>query len=225
MKNISIIILCLSMLGFMSACKNSKGPKAEVGEAAKVEQKSGQTLTVNTDASKIMWEGYKPGTTHTGTIDIQSGNVLVSNGKVVGGSFVIDMSSIVVTDLEGDMKANLENHLKGTTEGKENDFFNVAEFPTAEFVITKTTALQNDPEGNVLVYGNLTMKGIEKEISGFKAQVNIQEDGSLTVQAPLFTIDRTQWKIEFMSKSILGELAERFVNDEIGLKIRLMANP
>ena len=47
------------------------------------------------------------------------------DGDNLGGSFVMDMTSIVVTDIDGDGKRNLEGHLK------DDDFFGVNEFPTA----------------------------------------------------------------------------------------------
>jgi hypothetical protein len=38
-----------------------------------------------------------------------------------------------------------------------------------------------------------------------------------------FEIDRTKWGIEYMSKSIFDDLKERFIYDEIELKVVLKA--
>ena len=61
---------------------------------------------------------------------------------------MIDMNSITVLDLEGDYKANLEAHLKGTVDEKADDFFNVNQFPTANFEVTKIGELTNNPDAN-----------------------------------------------------------------------------
>ena len=65
------------------------------------------------------------------------------------------------------------------------------------------------------------MKDQTKQVS-FKA--NITTDGKMVkVSAPKFTIDRTQWKVTYGSKSIFDNLKDKFINDEIGLQIELAA--
>jgi polyisoprenoid-binding protein YceI len=97
----------------------------------------------------------------------------------------------------------------------------VKKYPTAKFEITKVTDLAGNPDANSLVYGNLTMKDQTKQVS-FKA--NIATDGKMVkVSAPKFTIDRTQWKVTYGSKSIFDNLKDKFINDEIGLQIELAA--
>ena len=164
----------------------------------------------------ITWTGSKPAGTHTGTINLQSGAVQVA-GDAITGSFVIDMNSITNTDLEGDSKASLEAHLKGTAEGKEDHFFNVAEHPTASFEVTGVT----DNAGVKTMQGNLTIKGITKNIE-FPVTYAIEGD-MMTLSSKTFTIDRTQWGIEFMSKSILDDLKDGFISDDMEITISLKA--
>src|SRR6056300_966691 len=72
---------------------------------------------VKTAESKVVWKGYKVTGSHEGTIDLKSGSLSFNEDKLVGGEFVMDMTSLVCTDLEGDSKGKLEGHLKS------DDFF------------------------------------------------------------------------------------------------------
>ncbi len=203
------------------ACKQSTGEAAEVSEAAEVAETTGTTVAVDTDNSVINWEGSKPTGTHVGTINLSEGSVAIADGKVTGGSFVIDMNTITDTDLEGDMKVGLENHLKGYSEGKEDHFFDVAKYPTGKFEITKITALSGDEAANSMVYGNLTLKDQTKEV-GFKANIDVNGN-RVVVTTPQFTINRTDWGVNYGSKSVFDNLGDKFINDEIGLAINLTA--
>ena len=220
MKNTFAIILFITALPFTS-CKKATGEKAEVSDAGEVTATIGETLAVDVSNSIINWEGAKPTGTHTGTINLSQGELTVDANKVVGGSFTIDMNSINVTDLEGDMKNRLENHLKGFAEGKEDHFFDVAKHPVGQFEITKVTSLEGDEAATHLVYGNLTLKGTTKEV-GFKSNIQFSE-GTVQVETPAFTIDRTLWGVNYGSKTVFEDLGDNFVNDEIGLAINLVA--
>ena len=52
--------------------------------------------------SKVVWKGYKVTGSHEGVISIKSGYLSFDKDKLVGGSFIIDMSTITNTDLEGE---------------------------------------------------------------------------------------------------------------------------
>ena len=210
------------MVGSMTSCKDSEGAKADVSDKGEVATATGVKMNVDVANSKVMWEGTKPTGSHNGTVNVSEGSVSVSDGKVTGGNFSLDMNSITCLDLEGDNKAGLEGHLKGTAEAEKDDhFFNVKKYPTAKFEITKVTGLAGNADANSLVYGNLTMKDQTKQVS-FKA--NIAIDGKMvSVSAPKFTIDRTQWNVTYGSKSIFDDLKDKFVNDEIGLQLELTA--
>ena len=204
-----------------ASCKKAGGEAATTGEATETAAAVGQSFAVDTQGSTIMWEGSKPAGTHAGTIQVSQGTVAVEDGNVTGGEFTIDMNSINVTDLEGDGKANLEAHLKGSDEKGKDDFFNVSTYPTAKFAITKVTTLINNPDATHMVYGNLTMKDVTKEV-GFKANINVSDTG-VTVETPQFTIDRTQWGIKYGSKTFFDDLKDKFINDDMGIKINLKA--
>lgn len=196
------------------ACKNTeKEVETSMEEAAEATEMA-VTYNVDTTASQITWEGAKPTGSHHGTINLASGTVSVNNGIVEAGNFVIDMNSINDEDLEGEQKANLEAHLKGTAEGKEGDFFNVNQYPTAKF---EMTAIENN-----MVKGNLTIKDKTNAVQ-FPATVTIEGD-KLMLKSEAFEIDRTKWDVNYGSKSIFQNLGNKFINDEIKITVSLVAN-
>jgi len=217
------ILSILMVLALFTSCKKDKAAEAVVSDAKKVaESVTGKDFSVDTQNSKVMWTGTKPTGAHSGTIDVSEGKITVKDGNITAGSFTMDMNTINNTDMEGDGKAGIEAHLKGQRKPEEvDDFFNVGKFPTAKFEITKVTKLVNDPEASHLVYGNLTMKDVTKEI-GIKAMVRMSEEG-MKVTTPEFTINRTDWGIKFMSKNFIEGLKDKYIDDDIKLQINLSA--
>ncbi len=134
MKKIFLSIILMATI--FTSCKNNR--EAEIAEAKETATESHEAAKylVDTAATVIEWMGEKPTGQHHGTIDVSEGSFTYKDSIIESGSFKIDMKSISVLDLEGDQKANLENHLKGTVEGKEGDFFNVNKFPQATFELT-----------------------------------------------------------------------------------------
>ena len=223
MKKPFFYLLAMLLTVSVISCKKDKGEAAKTGEkgdAIKVE--AAASYKVNTAASKVLWEGYKPTGTHSGTVNVSEGAVDVVDGKVSAGSFMLDMTSISVLDLAGDEKAKLESHLKGMEDKNTDDFFNVSTYPTGKFEITKVVDLPNDPDANQMIYGNLTLKDQTHPI-GFKAKTTVAGK-AVTVSTPKFNINRTKWNIKYGSKTIFDNLGDKFINDEIGLTITLAAN-
>lgn len=221
MKNLLKFTFLMFALSMFVAC-GSKGKDAKVSETAgTVAKAEGKKYAVNAAVSKVMWTGTKPAGSHTGTIDVTEGEISATDGMITGGSFTLDMNTINCTDLEGDQKAGLEGHLKGSNDKNKNDFFNVADFPTAKFEITKVTKKEGDPTGNALVYGNLTMKGITKQV-GFTAMTDVK-DGMVRVSTPSFTINRTDWGIQYGSPSFFEGLKDKAISDDITLQVSLSA--
>lgn len=198
-----------------TACNQSpKGTKTEATTENQVQETEvGQYATACNHQTKIFWKGSKPGGEHNGLIRIkEGGKFLINNGKLVGGEFIIDMNSIIDLDIpDAEMNAKLVGHLKSA------DFFHVDSFPEAKFVIASVEALNDVPEYTHTINGNLTMKGITKGIS-FKAKVTVAE-GNVSATSEEFILDRTQWNVNYGSKSIFKELKDKFINDEFSLKI------
>ena len=203
-----------------TSCKGEKKNETEATAAEEVVEAPAAAITyiVDNESSAIEWTGKKPAGQHVGTISIAKGKVKTQDGKIQSGSFVIDMTSINVTDLEGDQKAGLEGHLKGEGEGKEDHFFNVAQFPNSSFEVTGVS----EKDGKAMVEGNLTIKGIKKNIS-FPASTSVEGD-TMTLNSEVFTINRTDWGVNYGSKSVFENLGDKFINDDIELKVSLKAN-
>lgn len=158
--------------------------------------------TIKIQQSSIKWKGYKVTGEHEGTIQLKDGNFTFNEGQITGGKFTIDMSSINVTDLEGEMKGNLEGHLKS------NDFFGVEKHPTATFEITKIQG----KSPNIKVTGNMTIKNLTREIS-FPMTVN--EDSAVAN----LKIDRSKYDVRYGSKSFFDNLQDKMIYDEFDLNI------
>ena len=73
---------------------------------------NGEKKEVKTEESTVTWKAYKVTGSHTGTVNLKSGALLFEEGKLSGGEFVVDMTSLVDNDLEGEYKGKLEGHLK-----------------------------------------------------------------------------------------------------------------
>lgn len=218
MKKSILSLFVLATISMNVACKGEKNETEEVGEVATASEES-TTYVVDTQNSVIEWIGSKPAGKHNGTINLKSGEVAVKNDSIQSGKFVIDMNSIVVTDLKaGDGKEDLEAHLKGTGDKEgEDHFFNVGKFPEGMFEITTITT-QN---GKTTVNGNLTLKGVTKPVS-FPAALAYEGD-TMMLTSDSFQINRTHWNVNYASKSIFDDLKDKFVNDEIELVVKLKA--
>ncbi len=147
LRIITLSIVSALAVSFV-ACNNKE---ETTDETAQVTGLPDGSMTIDTAASEVMWEGTMVGMySHNGTVNLNSGNVTVADGKITGGTFEIDLTSIAPTDEnykpeEDNTPEKLVGHLSS------EDFFNVSEHPTAQFEITGS-------EGNT-VMGNLTDSG------------------------------------------------------------------
>jgi len=219
MKKIIVNILVVAAIAIGTvACKGEKKNETDATAAKEVAAVIEATkFKIDTENSAIEWTGFKPTGQHSGIIALESGVVKV--GEKVSGTFLIDMNSLTVTDLKtGEGKEDLEGHLKGSAKENEDHFFNVAKFPTAGFEVTGVT----EKDGKKQMQGNLTIKGIKKNIE-FPVTYSITGD-AMELTSETFTINRTDWGVNYGSKSIFDNLGDKFINDDIEIKISLKAN-
>lgn len=203
----------------VTSCKNNEEAKNETVVLDEVDNKTeANDFVIDVQNSTIQWEGYKPTGTHDGLISLKEGKFKLKDQKIVEGEFVIDMNSIVVTDMEGEDKARLEAHLKGTSEGTEDHFFDVEKFPTATFKVSGTST----EDGKTLMVGDLTLKGITHQVS-FPIEVNMADNNVAEIKTAPFKIDRSKWEIKFKSQSFFDDLGGNFISDDIQLEILLIA--
>jgi len=168
------------------------------------------SYNVDVDNSKVNWKAYKVTGEHEGYVNLKEGFLQMTDGQLTGGQFVLDMTSITVTDLSGDMKGKLEGHLKSA------DFFGVENHNEARFVITKVI-----PQGPMYkVEGIATIKNIEKPIE-FK--VKVTEEGENVIATTEFQLDRSDFDVRYGSGSFFDNLGDKTIYDDFDLTVSLTA--
>ncbi|WP_425391515.1 YceI family protein [Ekhidna sp.] len=179
MKQVKLLSILTVLAVIFTACgggSNSDSSTATEEASETTSTKVSGTYQLSNDESTIAWKGEVAGVYgHNGVIDMQSGTVTVTDGKVTGGEVVIDMTTIQPLDTasyeaSGKTPQDLVDHLST------GDFFLVEEYPTASFVIKRH-------EGNSLV-GDLTIRGNTNEeiveLTSFEATDNgLKAEGKL----------------------------------------------
>ncbi len=155
--------------------------------------------------STVEWKGYKVTGSHYGTINLSEGNLIFSGDTLTGGSFVVDMTSLTSTDLEGEWKEKLDGHLKS------DDFFGVESHPTASLVFTNVKA---SSKNSYDVTADLTIKGITNPINFTLAVYGNKANATLK-------IDRAQYDIKYGSGSFFDNLGDKAIYDEFDLVVDL----
>ncbi|MBU2650592.1 MAG: YceI family protein [Bacteroidetes bacterium] len=219
-----IFIIAILVTAAIFGCKGPEGQKVTSGEAAEPgNDKSGASIVYAADTvqSVIEWLGTKPTGEHYGTIFLSSGKLMVEDGSLVGGDFVIDMKSIENEDVQDpEYNQKLVDHLKSA------DFFEVEMYPVSRFVITGVEKVDagsvKDSEFRPThrITGNLSMKDVTRSIT-FDAVVSMKGD-EVIAYTPQFVIDRSEWNIKYGSRKFFDNLKDNFIYDEIGLKIKLI---
>lgn len=164
-----------------------------------------QTKKIDVKKSNIEWVGKKVTGQHNGDLKFKSGSISFKKGKLVAGSFVINMNSINTLDLEGEYKQKLDGHLKDV------DFFGVEKHPTAKLIFKKVKDLT---KGKYEITANLTIKKITKPVT-FEATVT---KNSLT---STFKIDRTLYDIKYGSGSFFSDLGDKTIDNEFDVKVNV----
>ena len=170
-------------------------------------------FNVNTTDSNVQWKGYKVTGEHAGTVNLKSGDLTFDDaGNLVGGSIVMDMTSIKVTDLEGEWAQKLEGHLKSA------DFFGIEKHPTATLQITRV--VPKGTPGDYKVTGNLTIKETTKEIRFY---THIDSEGEMLKATADIKIDRTDFDVRYGSGSFFDGLGDKTIYDEFDLTANIVA--
>lgn len=169
-------------------------------------------LTVDTEQSSIHWIGKKVTGKHSGTIKIKEGSLDMKKGVLTGGSFTIDMTSLAVTDLKGNMAGKLAGHLTS------DDFFGVANHPTAGLKITN---VKNLGSGTFDLTADLTIKGITHPVT-FETFV-IENGAGISATAKL-VVDRTKYDIKYGSGKFFDSLGDKMIYDDFELNVNIVAS-
>lgn len=170
------------------------------------------TYKLDAKESTFNWTGKKVTGAHTGTITFSDGIISTDGKNVTGGTFNIDMNSIVVTDLQGEYKGKLEGHLKS------DDFFAVDKYKTSTLKIKSINAIAGAKPGEKThnITADLTIKNITKEVS-FPAQIIVAKDK--VIANAEFAVDRTLYDIKYTG------MADNLIENNFTVKVRVIAKP
>ena len=200
-----LILIAFASIGF---CSFASGPNKG--------GKNIETLKVNATESTVKWHATKVTGEHNGSINLQSGEVSVEGNNLTGANVIIDMSSIMDADMQGEYKGKLEGHLKS------DDFFAVEKFKTANLKVKSLSLIKGAKAGsdNYTVIADLTIKGITKEVT-FPAMVVIAKDKVIANVS--LDINRANYDIRYGSKSFFEGLGDKAIDDTFNIKVRLVA--
>tara|TARA_R110002049_G_scaffold143316_1_gene305321 strand:- start:4531 stop:5118 length:588 start_codon:yes stop_codon:yes gene_type:complete len=170
-----------------------------------------EEIKMDTSESLIKWTGSNlfKFNKHHGTVNFKSGVILKDKDSLSGGRFEIDMNSMINTD--GKYNEMLVWHLKN------EDFFNVEKYPSAKLEIT---GIKYSDSINLDIEGNLTIKNITEPIV-YKAI--LKHDKDKLVMTAKFIIDRTRWKVNYESKSLLSSLKDDTISDAIEFEVTVVS--
>lgn len=214
------MILTATLL--LAGCRGkhaSDAPRAETGEriastrAVSVESGSADTLRVDVSASKVAWSGTKMWGRggHTGVVPVESGWIVLRDGRLAGGRVVVDMTSIGITDIPTDQPEPIElltSHLEDPL------FFHVEKYPQASF---RLLGSERTDDGLLVADGLLTIRGVTRSI---RVPIEVVRPGH--VYRSRFRIDRFDWNVAYEGGFGASRFAARnFVDRDIELDIRL----
>lgn len=168
---------------------------------------------VDSSESQLKWTAKKVTGQHFGTIDLKQGSLTASGNVISGGSFEIDMKTIVDKDLENESwNSRLVEHLKS------EDFFSVEKFPVSSITLTK---VEKGEGPNFHFTGDLSIKGATHPVS-FDATVEI--NNRKLIATGNLSIDRTLYDIKYGSGKFFSNLGNNLVDDFFTLDFKIVAN-
>ncbi|SFE60866.1 Polyisoprenoid-binding protein YceI [Chitinophaga sp. CF118] len=218
-QTLSSFILLLTL----AACGGPSQDHAKTEEKKEAAATTGSAYTIDTTATSVQWRathkgGFAP---RFGNIKVADGSLNIENGTLTGGSFEVNMNTLVTDPAsvtEKDKKSTeLDKHLKSP------DFFDVAKYPNAKFVITGVAPYDSVKGKSLLagathlISGNLTLKDSTLNIT-FPAQIAVNEN-DVTANAK-FVIDRTAWGINYKTE---GSPENWMISKEIEIGFQLKA--
>ena len=176
---------------------------------------SSNQFEIDDKKSSIQWKGTKStGSYHDGLISVDSSILNIDdNNMLLNGKIIIDMNSIVCTDIQDpESSSYLVQHLKN------DDFFSTDLFPKSILTINKVTPINDD---NYSITADLTIKDQTHPID-FIANIIIKD--GIGLASGKIEINRAQYGIKYKSQSWYPDIGDRFINDIFELYFNLLAN-
>lgn len=202
MKKTILMLTPAFLAGFtLVSCENpaDKTTDAKVGDVEEELEGSG-TKFIFEDSSTIGFTGSKVTGSHDGGFKEFDGHFFLGEDETpTAGEFIIQMNSLW-SDSE-----KLTGHLKN------EDFFEVETYPTSTFKLTKAA---KTGEGTYDISGNLTLHGVEKNLT---FPVTASRDGDTASFKAEFDINRKDFGIVYAGKT------DDLIRDEVVIRLDFTA--
>lgn len=212
-----IYLAPLLLVFILTGCSHNKQQTEQAGEMPNPETKNKGMMTkvlddgiykVNDDLSSIKWKGAKVvGSAHTGTISLKEGTFEVSEGKIIKGRLIADMTTIKSDENLDKLVAHLSN----------SDFFDVENFAESTLEFDEAKIQDSglyETEANIQIKDKTNPKKIMFDLKS--------EDSKFTVVSE-FSIDRTLWDIKYGSGKFFKGLGDNMIKDEIEYNLEIVA--
>jgi polyisoprenoid-binding protein YceI len=178
------------------------------------------TYRLDAAQSVIRWTGRNLFNHHSGTVKPASGEIILSQGRLLTARFTVDLNSIACEDLaDPALNAMLIAHLHSP------DFFDVPQHPAAEFIATTAEKISHCTDGtpNYQLRGTFTLRGITRPLE-FPILLAASDDASRLSAQGQFELDRTDFGSRYGSGKLFRFLGKHIVNDHIHLHVKIHAD-
>lgn len=171
-----------------------------------------RNFKINAAQSNIDWTGRKITGSHNGTIAIKEGSLVLNDGKLAGGKFIVDVRSIRILDItDPNTNAQFAGHLAS------DDFFSSEQHPEALLEIDSAVKTGSD---RYTVMGDLTIKGITQPIT---FETTLKLDGDTLTASAKMAVDRTKYNMKFRSGNFFQNLGDTLIYNDFDLEVSLVA--
>lgn len=209
------LVIIVVLVGWFFIWPSAKEVSAPIEEQVELGSLPDGVYEIDLDKSELNWEGRKtliPNYVDRGILGIGGGELMVAKGAITGGEVSFDMTKIeAMTTGKSSGETMLTKHLQSA------DFFDVANFPMAKL---EMVSLSKSATGGYELKAKLTIKNITQEIT-LPIVIN-QTAGGLKITGQT-EIDRTLWDIRYASTKFFADLADRVIDDQVGISFTLMA--
>jgi polyisoprenoid-binding protein YceI len=167
------------------------------------------SFTIDLSVSKVIWSGKALGIIkHEGTVDFTQASLQVSEGRVKGGTFIVDLTTITATDknlnpMKGSKYEKLKQHLSSS------EFFDVETYPTATFNLD--TIIANSAFGKLTLRNHSHQEQVEN--------ILISSEGNAIAITGDLVFNRKKFDVSWDTRFKDGIMA-----DDIKLKVMLYGN-
>jgi polyisoprenoid-binding protein YceI len=208
---VAAVIVLVAIIALVANSKKSEAPITTINQNATGTPITLGSYKLDAEKSVLSWKGeFVTGFAEVGTLKLQSGEVNLLADGGVSGEFVIDMNTIESIP----RKDMLVNHLKN------EDFFEVATYPTAIFVLKtmEPTSEEGARTGRFVLGGDLTIKGKTLPISFI---ATFAEDVNSLSAVATFAINRADWEVKYNSSKFFSGLGDKVIRDAVEITLDL----